>query len=260
MTYEEVNDDLGLSMKPFRVVACLAVHGRLPLLKHTIERLYKKNGCYKVVCAGDGQEEKKLCESLGAIWTPRRNKPLGMKWNSAFQRAKDFNPDAVLYVGSSDWICDDWIHIMRPHVEKHGFAGVPGCSLIDIGETLRAVHWTGYKGYRTDRENETIGSGRMLSRRLLDAIDWTPFDPVLHNSLDWSMKVISWKKGITDFMVYDDRLKSLSFSTSGPYKWPKDQKNKHDFEMHWNNLIPSEKINAQEFAGKYFPEVNLIFK
>jgi len=255
MTFEEVNDDLGLSMKPYRVVACLAVHGRLPLLKHTIERLYKKNGCYKVVCAGDGQEEKKLCDSLGAIWTPHRNKPLGMKWNAAFQRAKDFNPDAVVFVGSSDWLSDNWFQVMWPYVERYGFAGVPGCSLLDIGESVRAVAWPGYRGYRAEREDECIGIGRMLSRRLMEAIDWTPFDPQSNNSLDRSMKDRSAIRDYVDFMIHDTSLTALSLSTSGPYKWPKDQKNKHDFEMHWTNIIPSEKINPELIINK-FPEAN----
>jgi hypothetical protein len=250
MTFEEVNDDYGLSKQPFRVVAALAVYGRLPLLEHTIRRLYEKNGCYKVVCAGDGVEEKKLCESLGAVWTPRRNKPLGMKWNSAFQKARDFNPDAIVFCGSSDWLSDNWFSIMRPHVERHDFVGVPGCDLIDIHNTIRGCHWAGYKGYRKERENESIGIGRMLSRRLLNAMDWTPFDPALDNSLDRSMKDRAFQfKQMKDFMVHDDRLKALSIST---HLWP----NKHKFEMHWAQMIPSKIMeDPAKWCEENFPEV-----
>lgn len=250
MTFEEVNDDLALPSKPFKVVAAIAVHGRLPLLEHTINRLYKKNGCYKVVCAGDGIEERKLCESLGAVWTPRRNKPLGMKWNAAFQKARDFNPDAVVFVGSSDWLSNNWFQIMRPYIETHGFAGVPGCYLADLGAEIRLCDWTcGYAGYRQDRADESIGIGRMLSRRLLDAIDWTPFDSVLDNSLDRSMKDRSKLKYYEDFMVKNDQLKALSLSTS---LWP----NKHKFYMHWGGLIPSIRMeNPGQWLAENFPEV-----
>lgn len=253
MSYDEVNDDLGMAQPPYRVVACLAVHGRLPLLEHTIRRLYKKNGCYKVVCSGDGIKEKELCKSLGARWTPRRNKPLGLKWNSSFEVAKDYNPDAVVFVGSSDWLSDDWFSVMRPHVEQHGFAGVPGCYLADVGERIRLCHWAGYKGYRKDRADETIGVGRMLSRRLLQAIDWQPFDPYLDNSLDRSMKDKAAKFGFTDVMVHDDRLKALSMSTD---LWL----NKHKFWMHWSDLpngsqmIPSTKIFDETWIERNFPE------
>lgn len=250
----EVDDDLGTYVKPFKVVACLAVHGRLPLLEQTITRLLNKNGCYKVICAGDGLEEKKLCESLGAVWVPARNKPLGNKWNQSFFKAKEFNPDAVVFVGSSDWLSDNWFSIMRQHVERHGFAGVPGCSLVDIGETLRGCHWSGYKGYRAERADESIGIGRMLSSRLLNAIDWLPFDPTFDNSLDRSMKDKAALFGFKDYMVHDERLKALSISTN---RWI----NKHKFDMHYNQLIPSEIMrDPAEWCAKHFPEVKNIFK
>jgi len=254
MTFEELNDDLAVP-KPFKVVAALAVHGRLPLLEHTIRRLYEKNGCYKVVCAGDGVEEKKLCESLDVVWTPARNKPLGLKWNRAFERARDFNPDAIVFVGSSDWLSDNWFDIMRTHLEKHSFIGVAGCDLIDVGENIRGVHWAGYKGYRTERENETIGVGRMLSRSLLHAIDWQPFDKTLDNSLDRSMKDRALKfSGLEDVMIHDPRLKALSLSCP---QWV----NKHKFDMHWHGLIPSERMkDVHNYYETYFPEVEQFYK
>lgn len=248
MTYHEVHDDYGLAPAPFKVVACLAVHGRLPLLEHTIRRLYVKNGCYKVICSGDQPEDKKLCESLGAVWVRHNNKPLGAKWNQAFMKAKDYNPDAVLFVGSSDWLSDNWITTMRPHVEQHGFAGVPGCYMADIGETIRVINWEGYKNCRPERADETIGIGRMLSRRLLDAIGWQPFSQVLDNSLDWSMKNKAKEVGFVDFMVHDQRLKALSLSTP---LW----KQKHRFSMHWSNEVPSYKVDDKEiWLSKFFPE------
>jgi hypothetical protein len=253
MTYDEINDDLAHAKQPYKVVACLAVHGRLPLLEHTIRRLYLKNGCHKVICSGDGLEEKQLCESLGAIWVAHSNKPLGAKWNTSFQKAKDYDPDAVLFVGSSDWVSDNWISVMHPHVEQYGFVGVPGCYLADIGETIRLCNWKGYKGYRKDREDESIGIGRMLSRRLLDAIGWQPFNHTLDNSLDRSMKDNAAKHGFVDWMINDERLKALSISTN---KWA----NKHQFAMHWTGMIPSEIIEDQSSFLQEFPELNLIFK
>lgn len=248
-----IDDDLALPSKPFKVVAALAVHGRLPLLEHTIRRLYQKNGCAKVICSGDNPDDMKLCQSLDAIWVHARNKPLGKKWNAAFQRAMDFNPDAVVFVGSSDWLSDNWFQIMQPYVDSHGFAGVPGCYLADLGKQIRLCDWTcGYAGYRADRADEAIGVGRMLSRRMLDAIDWQPFNPEYDNSLDRSMKDKGILKGYHDFMVEDNRLKALSLST--PY-WD----NKHKFWMHYGvgdkQMIPSIRMeNSASWLSVHFPE------
>lgn len=258
----DIHDDLATAKPPYKVIACLAVHGRLPLLKHTIERLYKKNGCFKVICSGDNPDDKALCQSLGALWVHARNKPLGNKWNQAFFKAKEYSPDAVVFVGSSDWLSDDWFQIMRPYVEKYGFAGVPGCSLVDIGETLRGVHWAGYKGYRKLRENESIGIGRMLSARLLDAIGWLPFDHILNNSLDWSMKNRSFDVGFTDFMVHNPKLIALSISTP---KWSVIHQNKHRFDHHYPGSeiyqIPSTEMDdVNVWCENNFPEVKQLHK
>lgn len=244
-------DDLALAKKPYKVVAALPVHGRIPLLKQTIERLYKKNGCYKVVCAGDGLKEKRLCQSLGAVWVQAPNKPLGNKWNQAFLRAKDFKPDAVLYVGSSDWLSDNWIEKTRPYVEEHGITGVPGCHFGDIPKRgkIRIVYWPGYVG---ERSNESIGIGRMLSAKLLDLINWQPLDPTKDRSMDACMKAKCAAVGYHDFFVRED-IKAMSISTD---QWG----NMHQFAQHWNNELPSDKIADVDAFLKDFPEAYQIFK
>jgi len=110
------NDDLAMAKRPFRVVAVIPVHERLELLPLTITRLYKKNGLDRVICVGDGRKEKAICMEAGAMWVTHQNKPLGAKWNYGYQAARELKPDAVVFVGSSDWICDDWIQIMRPYL------------------------------------------------------------------------------------------------------------------------------------------------
>lgn len=238
------NDDMAGCKEPFNVVAVIPVHGRLPLLPLTIRRLYETNECYKVICVGDGVEEKRICEEAGALWVPHQNKPLGSKWNRGFEAAEWFNPHAVLYVGSSDWLSRNWIETMKPHVQLNQMAGVPGCHFMDIQEKIRLVNWKGYVGKRSD---ETIGIGRMLSRELLEKIKWKPFDNIKNDSLDRSMKDNCKKVGVSDFMVYDQSLKAVSISTG---LWD----NKHHFSHHWNNMLPSEKIfEFDEFLWE-FPE------
>lgn len=245
----DANDDLAIQ-RPYRVVAAMPVHGRLPLLEHTIKRLYQKNGCYKVVCAGDNPEEKRLCQSLGAVWVQMPNKPLGKKWNAAFLKARDFAPDAVLYVGSSDWLSENWIEKTKPYVERYGITGVPGCHFVDIpkkGE-IRAVYWAGYTG---DRASESIGIGRMLSAKLLELINWQPFDATKNSSMDSSMKARCAAVGYHDYFVREDTT-AISISTD---KW----ENLHSFDDHWKGKLPSQVVDANELLEQ-FPEAYQIFK
>lgn len=247
MSVDEANDDLCGVKPPFRAIACVPAFGRLPLLKHTIERLYKKNGVYKVICTG-GIEERKTCEEAGAIWVQHENKPLGRKWNRAFQKAAEYNPDVCVFVGSSDWLSDNWIDELKPWTQDFDLVGLPGCYFTHINHEYRLVHWAGYEGRR---ENESIGIGRLISKRVLDKIDWCPFDDKIDNSLDFSMynKVEAGKRKT----VHTKDCFSLSISTD---KWP----NKHSFDQHWRNLIKSERIDKPiPFLMKNFPEAFQIF-
>lgn len=251
MTLNEVNDDLATAVKTFKVVAVIPVHGRLPLLPLTIRRLYKRNGVDVVICVGDGIAEKAICKEAGAKWVSYQNLPLGAKWNAGFMAAKEYNPDAVLYVGSSDWLSDNWLTAMEPLVNQHQMVGVPGCYFGDIGYEVRLVYWPGYQGTRAD---ETIGIGRMLSKKLLDAIDWKPFHDDKSSSLDRSMKEKAAKVGVQDYFVHRNDIMALSISTN---QW----ENKHKFIHHWTNMMPSQKIKEPvPFLMSHFPEVFQIFE
>ena len=222
------------------IVAPIPVNGRLPLLKHTIQRLK----C-KVICIGHEPEAKELCESLGAEWIQHDNFPLGAKWNAGFQAAKKYNPAGVLFVGSSDWVGDGYIDHCEKLLEQYDFIGKLGCYFADVGETIRAVSWSGYEGRRL---GEPIGIGRVLSNRILDTMNWKPFDDKQDNSLDYVMYEKA-RKGNT-YILTDPNQKLLSISTN---KWI----NKHKFEQHWSNQIPSQRINPSHLSES-FPELNLL--
>lgn len=248
-----VHDDLATPFRVPKVVACIPAFGRLHLLKVTIERLYKKNGVFKVIVAGHEPEVEKLCAKAGSEFVFHENKPLGAKWNSAFQKAKDFDPDACLFVGSSDWISENWLSVCCPYLGTVDMIGKPDCYFLDIGvKEMRAVYWPGYT--RQDRLGESIGIGRVLSRRILDAIDWRPFDSTKDNSMDSCMQQKVLAAGGKVHLLTSSLIRSLSIST---YAWP----NKHQFIQHWTGQLPSEKIlNVDEFVRNNFPEALTIFK
>lgn len=43
-----------------KITAIIPAHGRFPLLKHTIDRLFTRNGVHNVVVVGNGSEEREL--------------------------------------------------------------------------------------------------------------------------------------------------------------------------------------------------------
>jgi len=235
-----------------KVVAVVACHGRLPLLKQTIQRLLIKNKVSAVVCVGS-QEERQTCIDAGAMFIMHENRPLGKKWNAGFVAARELIPDALLFVGSSDWLSDNWLPLLLPYMKNYDLIGKPDYTMMDISETIRMSHWVGYGP--GPRETEPIGIGRLVSARILNKIGWRPFDDNRNNSMDYMMfnKVAEAKGKIG--MVESDHLVALSISTN---KWP----NMHKFEDHWNDKVPSKShriIDMQPYF-KMFPEYKKIFK
>lgn len=230
-------------------VSVIAAHGRLPLLEQTIRRLYNKNKVAKVVCVA-GKDEEAVIKYSGAVFVEHENQPLGKKWNAGFIKAKEFNPDACLFVGSSDWLSDTWLEYIEPNIGKYDIIGKPDFYLLDIGDTYRLCHWHGYVG---ERSGEPIGIGRVLSSRILNSIDWKPFDDGLNKSLDFSMYNKCLSAGGKNLLLKEDRMMSLSISTN---KWG----NMHNFERHWIGALPSVKVQDHSFLIKNFPEAFQIFK
>ncbi len=234
-----------------KVIAVIPVLGRLPLIKHTINRLYKKNGVDLVICVGQSEPERILCEHLDAVFVKYPNKPLAAKWNYGFKLAKQYQPDSVLFVGSSDWLEDDYVKNAFKYINDFDLIGTLGCYMLDIkvkAKIKRLVHWPGYgKG---ERMEEPIGIGRLISQRVLDKINWEPFENKMDHSLDWTM----WNRILrVGGKVKVIEAKSMAISTDA---WP----NKHTFENHWNNKYPSERIlDIDLFCKEHFNEYDKIF-
>jgi hypothetical protein len=255
-------DDLGKQCDnctcKYKTVAVIPAFGRLPLLKVTIERLYKKNRVSKVIVIGHESSVESLCEQTGAVFVKHENHPLGKKWNAGFLKAKEYNPDAVLFVGSSDWVSDKWIDVMLPHLKTYDMVGKAGCYLLDIynKKKFRLVFWPGYKkgGLKNDhhaihRANESIGIGRLISREGLNKIDWKPFKDTQDSSLDWEM----YTKLPNNKIIEDDSICSMAVSCN---QWT----NKHTFEHHWENRCPSIRIDDPNgFCKTWFDEYDKIF-
>jgi glycosyltransferase involved in cell wall biosynthesis len=232
-----------------KTIACIPVHGRLPLLKHTIERLLNKNKLHAVVCAGATDEEKEVCERAGATFIYHENLPLGKKWNAAFEVAGQMGADNVLFVGSSDWVSDNWMEVMGQHTDQFDMIGLPDFYLADIGPQIRVCHWAGYgQGPRMD---EPIGIGRVITAKALKKMSWRPFDDTKNNSMDWTMfNRVRMNGGLVKLLrTYE--IKSLSISCS---LWS----NMHKFEDHWTDKLPSTKITDPTFLDAHFPEIHAV--
>lgn len=244
-------DDIGTCCGkcPHNVVAVIPCFGRFPLLRETVNRLVNKNRV-KVILVGHENGVKDIAKEFDVDFFNYPNVALGEKWNAGFKHARTLKPEAVLFVGSSDWVEDNWVERSLIQLQQYEMVGTLGCYLLDvkIPGGRRLVHWPGYgKG---ERKEEPIGIGRMISARILDKFNWEPFDSTKNHSMDWQM----WHNVLNNGgKVKILEGKTLSISTN---MWP----NKHRFEEHWKGPLKSNRMEVNGFLNEYFPEAINLFK
>jgi len=230
------------------IVAPIPILGRKALFPWTCHRLVKMG--VVPLCIVESDKDKKVAQYYNLPVKQVRHMPLGKKWNVGFEWARSYNPHAVLYVGSSDWVSDDWLDSLLPYLDEYDMVGIKGIhflhreysvphfarSLKDF--TQRLGYWNGYKG---DREGESCGGGRLLSRRILDLMEFKPFRDENYNNMDYNM--------LYKVMNHGGRVKTVE----GPVGlsvscdlWG----NMHDF----NRDTDKEIKDVKKFLEKHFPE------
>ena len=230
------------------IVAPVPILGRKALFPWTIHRLRKNN--ITPLCLVETNKERMLCERYQLPVKQVKPMTLGQKWNIGFQWARDYNPHAVLYVGSGDWVSDNWIDFFYPYLEEYDMIGVKGIHFYHRMYRIRPYgrslslpeeflgYWEGYEG---DREGESCGGGRMLGRRILELMDYKPFRNENFHNMDYNMLYSVMNNGGRVFTYDGDEVKGLAVSSD---LWS---------SMHEFNIAEEEK-SVKKFLTKHFPE------
>ncbi len=189
--------------------------------------------------------------------------PLGKKWNTAFVMAKNYDPDHILFVGSSDWVSDNWLDVLLQHdaeivgtrdfYELHleydiEYDRAQNYNLEDVRSKFvkrQLGRWVGYHGAR---QGEPIGIGRLVRRDYLERVNWMPFENHLPKNLDNSMI----RKTDSVKVIECDEIKCLSISTS---LWS----NRHNFLLDMQNKGSYLINNNVAFLRKWFPDALNLF-
>ena len=198
-----VKDYLDMIFDNVRVSAIIPVFERESLLKYTVGLLNRQTRpLHNIVCVGQSESERKVCEDAGGTFFRYRNKPLGAKWQYAVDCARESGATDLLYVGSSDWVSANWCEELIPYAWiGYDLIGVNCGSMARV--TRESVQLGVYRGYVDgERMGEPMGAGRIVSKNALDRLDWLLFDLTIDNSLDWSMYT-RIRNNTAGILVYD---------------------------------------------------------
>lgn len=131
-----------------------------------------------IAVGSEGDRSRWLCESCGFNYIEYQNKPLSDKWEYGINRCRDYDPDAVIIVGSDDLISRSLIEFYDKQL-KEGlvFGGILDAYILDL-ESEQMIYWPGYNikvdvVNNINRLGETAGVGRCLSRALLEKLDFS---------------------------------------------------------------------------------------
>lgn len=234
-----------------RIVAVMPVKGREELFPITIKRLCQQEGVRMdvVVVCDTASEFALVLKSGGVPILAWEGMTLGAKWQMGINFASQQKPDAIMIVGSGNWFTNSWCATIFPLLDGYDVIGSEEMYVYHIREKDRILlHWG---GYHTSRRGDILGAGRMISRRILDKVDWQIYDTSLNGGLDKSMTKILKGAGAKFYamppMIGEKILKISS------YKWA----NINHFTDIWKNPR-SKKVQNPDEILKDFPEAKTL--
>jgi hypothetical protein len=132
----------------------------------------------------------------GVVMVP--NRPLGRKHNLLVLAAEPFEWDYLWVLGSDTLVSPRILELYRPHLEE----GVDRVGLRDIwfwdAATKGLLYFPGYGAARTD----SMGAGRMIARRVVEACGWELWDDHLDRALDYISTVRMDAVGTRERCIY----------------------------------------------------------
>lgn len=138
-----------------------------------------------IVAGSEGESSRRMVEAHGFEYIETPNSPLSNKMNATSLAAK--GSDYVICMGS-----DDIIHpkLMEQYLvwmqQGYDFIGSTDYYFYDL-ENNKALYWGGYIDKK--RKGETVGAGRIFSKKLMNDCNWMLWADGVDGGLDSTSKV-----------------------------------------------------------------------
>lgn len=176
------------------VTLCTAVWRRHALTRlwwrgaRRICRRFQSHGvATRLIVAGSEPAHAKLARQHGAVWLRRRNDPLGAKWNATTEAAAKLGTDAVLILGSDDFLSDAIVDRYVQHLHDGWlYLGLGGIYFYEP-TTHRLALYQLPIARTASKHGAPIGAGRLMLIKLLESVRFRPWQDGLNRRLDASM-------------------------------------------------------------------------
>jgi hypothetical protein len=182
-TLSSARHDLGRTRK---IILLSCIWGRkelteifLSYYKRLQEELVGTCDLIPLIVGSEGVDTRLMVERFCFRYIEHENQPLSEKWEAGLKAAKNIDSDAVVIVGSDDFLTRDTIKEYLSWIEIGVLsAGFSDGYFLDLANPDDMLYWRGYGGMHRNagmprRINETIGMGRFYSRELLEFMNFS---------------------------------------------------------------------------------------
>jgi len=151
------------------IVLSSLMHGRHDTVNHCIAKNIVA-GIENFVFSYTLHEDGDLLKRKG-IKTIQAHNFIPSKAQASLFTCYDLNPDAVLLMGSDDYINEKALVLIMQLLERYDYISFYDCLFLDKGQYYR---WPGYPA-SSARYGEPCGAGKVIRRDLLDKLNWEVF-------------------------------------------------------------------------------------
>ena len=178
-----------------KIIVLTCMHRRVGTLKYCFDKMPT---LHKAVVYSEPTDRTALDDIDYYCRTHHENEPLSFKWNAGLEMIKQTDFEAVIILGSDDYVDEPFIKFVKKHIKKYDMIGFKDAYYELKGDFY---YWGGYEG---NRNGEPVGAGRVYSREYLERIDYNLWTIPKNYSLDF----ISWNRCIeTKAKAYITTLK-----------------------------------------------------
>lgn len=236
-----------------RVVCVIPCHERLEVSVESINLLQKHQTLQPtVIVVGWSNIERQIAKETRSYFISCENTYLGNKWQTGIDFARTLEPDALLIMGSDALISPDWVKFSAEKIangaDLTGKISWYTCGIVPK-KHLEILH---HKYIRSPAVDFPVGGGRMVSRKLLDRMDWQLYPRGRKSCLDHgsAMNMKIYKPKIE---IFED-AEHKNMGLKGP--WPvlntfKKMKNADPLKCQPLENIPTDEVSS--WLQKYFP-------
>jgi len=157
------------------------MHGRQDTVKYCLDKMPFIDKVMIYTTNKDGV----FLESTDVIAKGQyKNNPLSYKWNAAVMTLEQLEFDAVILLGSDDYIDEAFVEFVGKNIDKYEMIAFTD---IYFKEDDALYYWSGYDG---TRKGEPCGAGKVYTKQFLERIKYNLFNDAKERGLDG----ISWKR------------------------------------------------------------------